>query len=174
MAEALRAEASLVTAASRMFVAPVGPVPGHRAREGSDFKTRSESTRGEMRAAPDIRTRARGESRCVRGRGPPGAAPRLRARVPCRKGRPALIIGASVGIRITRARWGFSWCAKGGQVRALSTTSSARGPGKKGDAFLQPGAYYAGAAAKDRTLEPGRKLKPRGATRVDAALCAVG
>ena len=189
MAEALRAEASLVTAASRMAVRPavartlaLGIAPG----KGSDFKIAVRIQRRGLEDAAQlqtIRSRARGE---IEVRYVGRVAPLARARasapeVPWPQGRVRpLIIGVSVGhYRITAGTLGgFVVLRKGGQVRALSNNHvlADEDRGKKGDAILQPGAYDGGRAPRDRigTLDQAVKLKPRGANRVDAALCAVG
>jgi hypothetical protein len=188
MAEALRAEASLVTAASRMVVRPavartlaLGIAPG----KGSDFKIAVRIQRRGLEDAAQlqtIRARARGEI-VVRnvGRGAPLARARASAPgVPWPQGRVRpLIIGASVGhYRITAGTLGgFVVLRRGGQVRALSNNHvlADEDRGKKGDAILQPGAYDGGRSPQDRigTLDRAVKLKPRGANLVDAALCAV-
>jgi hypothetical protein len=188
MADALRREGALVTAASRA-VAPtavartlaLGIAPG----KGGDCKLAVRVQRRGLEDAAQletIRSRARGEIE-VRYVGRVSALARRRASAadvpwPQARTRP-LLIGVSIGhYRITAGTLGaFVVLRKGGEVRVLSNNHvlADEDRGKKGDAILQPGAYDGGRAPLDRigALDGAVKLKPRGINRVDAALCAV-
>jgi len=188
MAEALRREGALVTAASRAVARPpvartlaLGIAPGN----GSDFKLAVRIQRRGLEDAAQletIRSRARGEVE-VRYVGRVAALARRRAaapEVPWPQGRARpLLIGVSIGhYRITAGTLGaFVVLRKGGEVRVLSNNHvlADEDRGKKGDAILQPGAYDGGHAPQDRigALDRAVKLKPRGVNRVDAALGAV-
>jgi hypothetical protein len=188
MAEALRREGVLVTAASRTVARPpvdrtlaLGIAPAN-ARE---FKLAVRIQRRGLEDAAQletIRSRARGEVE-VRYVGRVAALARRRAaapEVPWPQGRTRpLLIGSSVGhYRITAGTLGaFVVLRKGGEVRVLSNNHvlADEDRGKKGDAILQPGAYDGGRAPQDRIggLDRAVKLKPRGTNRVDAALGAV-
>ena len=188
MAEALRSEAALVTAASRMVARPAAArtlALGIAPAKGSDFKIAVRIQRRGLEEAAQLETirgRARGEVD-VRYVGRVAPLARRRAaepEVPWVQGRVRpLLVGASMGhFRITAGTLGgFVVLRKGGQVRALSNNHvlADEDRGKKGDAILQPGAYDGGRAPKDRigTLDQAVKLKPRGVNLVDAALCAV-
>jgi len=188
MAEALRREGALVTAASRAAATPgpartlaLGIAPG----PGRDFKLAVRIQRRGLEDAAQletIRRRARGEVE-VRYVGRVTALAGRRAAdpdVPWPQGRTRpLLIGASIGhYRITAGTLGaFVVLRKGGQVRVLSNNHvlADEDRGKKGDAILQPGTYDGGRSPGDRVgrLDLAVKLKPRGTNRVDAALASV-
>lgn len=191
MAETLRRQGVLVTAASRTVGAPA-PLArtlalGIARGRGSDYRLAVRIQRRGLEASAPldaIRARARGEVdvRYV-GRIARQARRKARAAAPETpwqqdRNRP-LLIGSSIGhYRITAGTLGgFVVLRKGGMVRALSNNHvlADEDRGKKGDAILQPGAYDGGLPAKDRvgSLAQAVKLKPRGVNRVDAALCTV-
>jgi len=188
MAEALRREGALVTAASRSAAVPgpartlaLGIAPGR----DNDFKLAVRVQRRGLEDAAQLETiqrRARGEVE-VRYIGRVAALSGRRAAtpdVPWPQGRTRpLVIGASIGhYRITAGTLGaFVVLRKGGEVRVLSNNHvlADEDRGKKGDAILQPGAYDGGRNPQDRVarLDVAVKLKPRATNRVDAALAAV-
>jgi len=189
LADALRREGALVTAASR--AAATDPVArtlalGIARGRGNDFKLAVRlQRRGLEDAAPvmAIRKRARGEME-VRYVGRVAKQPRRTAapapKAPWPQGRTRpLLIGASIGHhRITAGTLGgFVVLRKDGEVRVLSNNHvlADEDRGAIGDVILQPGAYDGGKAPRDRigVLDQAVKLKPRGTNRVDAALCAI-
>lgn len=189
LAEALRREGAMVTAASR--AATIGPVArtlalGIARGRGNDFKLAVRLQRRGLEDAPQvglIRRRARGEVevRYVGRVTKQARKPEARARKAAwQRGRTRpLLIGASIGHhRITAGTLGgFVILRKDGEVRALSNNHvlADEDRGAIGDVILQPGAYDGGRAPGDRigALDKAVKLKPRAANRVDAALCAV-